>query len=883
MNLSNLKFGTRLAVGFGVVLLITVIMTIVALRSLGQQQDSMNKLVNENMKVISALSKMEESTSQISDALARMILANDDKTVEDGAAKITSQRAQYDKQSEMVQKLGTGDDDKKRLAAIDEAKLSVRAATDSIVSLSRKHSVKEATDVFNQQLAQRQKWKDLLADSIKHEEAKNDEMAKNAEASYKAAQQVLLMMLVLGLLLGAATAWIITRSLTIPMQQALMVANKVAVGDFSTDIKTTSSDEVGKLMQALAKMSQNLAQAAVAATNNARTKIALDSTSTGVMIADADFNIIYTNQAVMQLLTEAESDIRQDLPQFRAQDILGRNIDHFHKRPAHQRGLLGGLRDAHRTQLKLGPRVFGLVATPVFDEKNTRLGTVVEWADRTAEVKAEEQARANTRIKQALDSSTTNLMIADTDGNIVYANQAVLQMLSVAQTDIRAQLPNFDANKVIGSNFDVFHKNPSHQRNLLGSLRNTFRTQIKVGVRSFSLVATPIMDVQGKHLGTVVEWLDRTAELEIERDIAELVQAAAAGDFTSRLDEAGKTGFFAALSKNMNQLMETSDVGLNEVVRVLSAMAQGDMTQRITRDYDGIFGQLKNDANASTLKLSSIIADVRVAADALTSASAQVSATAQSLSQAASEQASGVERTSSSVEEMSASVAQNAENAKITDGMATNSAQEAVAGGNAVAQTVSAMKQIAAKIGIVDDIAYQTNLLALNAAIEAARAGEHGKGFAVVAAEVRKLAERSQVAAKEISELAGTSVTVSEEAGQLLTAMIPSIRKTSDLVQEISAASEEQNTGLAQISSTVSQLSQVAQQNAAAAEELAATSEEMSGQAEQLQGLMDFFTLADGSDAITTPRVAIGNKATPKRTTRRITNAAPDESHFKRF
>jgi methyl-accepting chemotaxis protein len=463
-------------------------------------------------------------------------------------------------------------------------------------------------------------------------------------------------------------------------------------------------------------------------------------------------------------------------------------------------------------------------------------------------------------------------------------------MLSMAQADIRAQLPNFEASKVLGANFDLFHKNPAHQRNLLAALRNTYRTQIKVGQRTFALVANPVQDQEGQPLGSVVEWVDRTAELAIETEVAQLVQGAAAGDFTGRLDQNGKTGFFASLSQNMNHLMETADVGLNDVVRVLGAIAQGNLTERIERDYSGIFGQLKHDANASSEKLSSIIADVRIAADALTSASSQVSATAQSLSQSASQQASGVERTSSSVEQMSASVAQNTENAKITDGMASHSAQEAVSGGEAVAQTVAAMKQIAAKIGIVDDIAYQTNLLALNAAIEAARAGEHGKGFAVVAAEVRKLAERSQIAAKEISELAGSSVTVSEEAGRLLSAMIPAIRKTSDLVQEITAASEEQNTGLAQISGTVNQLSQVAQQNAAASEQLAATSEEMSGQAEQLQGLMDFFTLADSSldsryTAGSAPRssAALPNHTSPKRSTGPIAGALPDESHFRRF
>ncbi|WP_295517063.1 methyl-accepting chemotaxis protein [uncultured Pseudomonas sp.] len=292
---------------------------------------------------------------------------------------------------------------------------------------------------------------------------------------------------------------------------------------------------------------------------------------------------------------------------------------------------------------------------------------------------------------------------------------------------------------------------------------------------------------------------------------------------------------------------------LRAAVDVADRLAAGDLTQRIQAEGRDETAALLRAMDGMSQRLAQIISDVRSASDGLASASEEISATAQSISQASTEQAASVEETSASVEQMSASIAQNTENAKVTDGMAGKANREANEGGQAVRDTLVAMKTIAAKIGIIDDIAYQTNLLALNAAIEAARAGEHGKGFAVVASEVRKLAERSQVAAQEISTVAQGSVALAERAGALLDAMVPSISKTSDLVQEITSASEEQSSGVEQINSAMLQLSQVTQQNASASEELAGTAEEMSSQAEQLQQLMEFFTL---SSASATPRTA---------------------------
>jgi methyl-accepting chemotaxis protein len=324
-----------------------------------------------------------------------------------------------------------------------------------------------------------------------------------------------------------------------------------------------------------------------------------------------------------------------------------------------------------------------------------------------------------------------------------------------------------------------------------------------------------------------------------------LAAAAVAGKLETRADAVKHQGDFRKIVQGVNDTLDAIVGPINEVRTVMGALESGDLTRNVAGDYRGDFLALKDAVNNTVVRLADTITQVRFSADALTNASAQVSATAQSLSQSSSEQAASVEESSASIEEMSASINQNAENARVTDGMASKAANEANDGGAAVKETVSAMKQIAGKIGIIDDIAYQTNLLALNAAIEAARAGDHGKGFAVVAAEVRKLAERSQVAAQEIGELAGSSVGMAERAGKLLDEIVPSIHKTSDLVQEIASASQEQTSGVAQINAAMNQLNQATQQNASASEELAATAEELGGQAQQLQEMMEFFTIKE--------------------------------------
>jgi methyl-accepting chemotaxis protein len=355
-----------------------------------------------------------------------------------------------------------------------------------------------------------------------------------------------------------------------------------------------------------------------------------------------------------------------------------------------------------------------------------------------------------------------------------------------------------------------------------------------------------------KELGEALNRLSSTCSQVVDENIR-VLEAMAKGDLSGRITE-NYDGAFGRLKAACNATNEACDRAINDTVRVLEAMAQGNLTETIEGNYQGAFDRLKVASNTTVDKLTATITSVREASSTLVSASEQLSSTAQSLSQGASQQAASVEETSASMEEMSASIAQNNENAKVTGDIATKTAREGAEGGQAVKETVNAMKQIAQKIAIIDDIAYQTNLLALNAAIEAGRAGEHGKGFAVVAAEVRKLAERSQVAAEEISRLASGSVGLAERAGTLLETIVPSIQRTSDLVMEIAAASAEQNSGVGQINGALSQISQAVQQNAAASEELASTSEEVSAQAQELQFTMEFFTLS-GTHAEPTRRI----------------------------
>ncbi|MCF7965549.1 MAG: PAS domain-containing protein [Methylobacter tundripaludum] len=463
----------------------------------------------------------------------------------------------------------------------------------------------------------------------------------------------------------------------------------------------------------------------------------------------------------------------------------------------------------------------------------------------TAERKAADETL---RVKIALDSVSTGVMIADNDRNIIYVNKSVIEILDKSETGTDRQASKFSIDKLVGANIDDFHNDPSSQAKMLGSLAGTYEAEIMMGGRSMVVIANPVINEQGQRLGTVAEWHDRTDEIMAENDVAAIVGAAASGDFSQRFDLEGKEGFFLHLGEDINRLMQTSEAGLNEIARVLGALSRGDLTETITSDYSGTFGQLKDDANTTVEKLKDIISQIKDAADGINTGAKEIASGNNDLSHRTEQQAASLEQTAASMEELTSAVRHNAQNAQHANRLAVDASDIAGKGVEVVDRVVVTMNDInesSHKIGdiisVIDDIAFQTNILALNAAVEAARAGEQGRGFAVVAVEVRNLAQRAATAAGEIKDLIHDSVDkVSDgsklvtQAGTTMKEIVASISGVTDMMAEITAASAEQGSGIEQVNQAIAQMDDVTQQNAALVEQAAAAAESLDEQAQNL-------------------------------------------------
>ena len=464
-------------------------------------------------------------------------------------------------------------------------------------------------------------------------------------------------------------------------------------------------------------------------------------------------------------------------------------------------------------------------------------------------------AAESLRIKQALDNVSSSVMVADNNLDIIYMNNIVLETFKNAEADIQKDLPHFRAEELLGANIDSFHKHPAHQRGMIASLSSTLKSNLIIGGRHMDFVANPVTNDDGERIGTVVEWLDRTHEVKIEKEIEAIVDGVKAGKLNSRIEMADKDGFFEKLSAGINELIDVIDNVFADVSGTMQSLATGDLTDRIDREYQGVYLDCKNNINASIDKIGEIVGQINESAEFINNSSQEIASGNNNLSQRAEQQAASLEETASSMEQLTSTVKNNADNAQLANQVATTARQLAEKGGDVVTSAVSAMQEInessikiAEIIGVIDEIAFQTNLLALNASVEAARAGEQGRGFSVVATEVRNLAQRSATAAKESKDLIQTSVQkvrsgteLVNETGKSLNEIVVGVKKVGDIVAEIAAASAEQSQGIEQVNQAVSQMDEITQQNAALAEQASAASISMSDQSTNMTQLLAFF------------------------------------------
>lgn len=665
----------------------------------------------------------------------------------------------------------------------------------------------------------------------------------------------------------------------------------------STPLFDKSGEQLGTVVEWNDISAERAAQQEYKAISEAgsRFKQTVDNSQANVMLADNDFKVIYANESAINMMRGRESVLRQELPSFDSSRVVGSNVDDFHKQPSPQRNMVAALTSVHRTSWAIGELNFDLTLTPIFDAEHTRVGTAVEWSDMTDTLLRENElitsSDESARLRNVLDSAVSNIMLTDENNVISYMNNTVSEMLVTAQSDIRKDLPGFDANSLIGKSMSMFLNNPDHKHNATKHATLGAGIEAKLGGRTFMITTTPLRSTGGQSLGKIVEWQDLTSGLSLEEDvfgeIQTTLQAALAGDLNKRIGLEGKEGFYATLCKRINDLVILFDQVTGEVLSVSSNLAEGDLTKKIEGKYQGCFGELKVVLNTAVDKLTGVMVSIKSSADEVSAGAEEISRGNTNLSQRTEEQASSLEQTASSMGEMTTIVQQNAENARDADRLALGAREKAEHGGKIVGDAVVAMseinsasKRIADIISVIDEIAFQTNLLALNASVEAARAGEQGRGFAVVASEVRNLAGRSATAAKEIKELIDDSVVkVTEgsklvgESGKTLEEIIAQVQKVTNVVGEISAASAEQASGIEEVNKAITQMDKITQQNAALVEEAAASSQVMGQQSGDLRNQVSYFKTNANQRSRSTPE-----SKKPVRSSRPGSELAPSEN-----
>lgn len=493
------------------------------------------------------------------------------------------------------------------------------------------------------------------------------------------------------------------------------------------------------------------------------------------------------------------------------------------------------------------------------------------------------------RLQAAMDQISANVMIADSKLDIIYMNKHMDNFMKHRETQLKTQLPALDAHNLLGTNIDTFHQNPAHNRNMLDSIKEPTEANIQIAGYHLNLLLIPIYNRTGFKTATIVEWRDKTSEVQLVKQVGGVVDAAKSGNLQDRICLEGSDGVVKELGTKINDLLGNIEAPINATVDLANALAEGDLTHQVQGDYQGRFQELQNSLNVAVNKLGTMMAQTKIAVENVRNGSNQIYQGSIALNDRTQNQAASLEQTASSMEQMTATVKQNAHNSQEATKVTQNSASLAHNGVTVMKNAIKAMEKISESsakindiIGLIDSIAFQTNLLALNAAVEAARAGEHGRGFAVVAGEVRTLAQKSSDAAKDIRNLIEDTVQQVSEgsehvkgSGKSLNEIVDSITKVNQIIEEIASSSKEQSAGVTQVNSAITNIDNAVQQNAAMVEETAATAEELGHMSKTMADNVNQFkiskqatananamTFSESSTAIpaSAPKVANHNK-----------------------
>ncbi len=649
-----------------------------------------------------------------------------------------------------------------------------------------------------------------------------------------------------------------------PLRKATLAAQKLATGDYLVDVGNPKrGDEFGDVSRALKDLS-------LAVEKSVRLETMITSLSTPVMMCDKDFNITYANDISIATLRTLEK-----LLPVKADNIVGANIDIFHKTPSHQRGMLQSMKLPHKAEFMIGDEWLSLTANPLPSRDGSFQGSYVDWNVVTERKRADEQ-NTDYAGKMAAISKTQAVIEFNMDGSIITANENFLQAMMYNSLDeIKGKHHSMFADAAYRASPDYKAFWESLNR---GEANNGEFKRIKKNGEVIWLQAiyNPIADANGKFVKVVKYASDISKQKLAIEEINNLIAGVIKGDLSNRINTAPFEGFYRDMTDSMNKLMESVDAPVSAAVDVLNSLSEGDLTRSMAGEYQGAFNEMQTALNGTIEKLFGMVKQIIKAAQAVNSAATEISSGSTDLSQRTEEQASSLEETAASMEEITGTVKQNSQNASTANELSGKASAVAAEGGRVVDEAVSAMgsierssQKISDIIGVIDEIAFQTNLLALNAAVEAARAGEVGKGFAVVASEVRSLAGRSASASKEIKALISesaqqvkTGAQLVNQSGESLKGIVDSVKQVTNIVAEIASASAEQATGIDEINTAITQMDEVTQQNAALVEENTAAAQSMVEQAQELERLMSFFTIEEGNErnSAFTPKAVVKSK-----------------------